>query len=268
MARTVLLTGTSSGVGEAAVNAFLADGWNVIATARNPASILAGTENAQLLKARLDLTDNASIEAAFEAGAQRFGAIDVVVNNAGIGLGGPLEGVSLDQLREHFEVNVIGVAAVCRAAAAHMRPRRQGLIINVSSLAGRIGLPYLSPYSASKFAVEGLTEALYYELRPFGLRVKVIEPGGARTRFSHLWGDHPAYEPVAGEVRKKLEQGSEKASPPERVAEVILTAAKDSRDRLRYPATDAASGLRMNRLLPGWAWRKIMAKGFGLDLGN
>jgi NAD(P)-dependent dehydrogenase (short-subunit alcohol dehydrogenase family) len=101
---------------------------------------------------------------AFQAASSQFSAIDVVVNNAGIGLGGPLEAVSPDQLREHLEVNVVGVAAVCQAAAAHMRSHGEGLIINVTSLAGRAGIPFLAPYCAAKFAVEGLTEALYCEL--------------------------------------------------------------------------------------------------------
>ncbi len=265
MPKTVLLTGTSSGIGEAAAKAFLADGWNVVATARDPAAILRGVENPRLLSARLDLTDADSIAAAFGAAEGRFGAIGVVVNNAGVGLGGPLEGVSLTQLRAHFEVNLIGVAAVCQAAAAHMRPRGQGLIINVTSLAGRTGLPFLAPYSSSKFAVEGLTEALHYELRPFGIRVKLVEPGGARTRFSHPWADHPAYSPAAGKVREKMAHGAEKAASPDRVAEVILAAAKDRGDRLRYAATDAAPALRMRWLLPEWAWRRMLSKGFGLD---
>jgi NAD(P)-dependent dehydrogenase (short-subunit alcohol dehydrogenase family) len=188
MPKTVLLTGTSSGIGEAAAKAFLADGWNVVATARDPATVLRGVDNPRLLSARLDLTDTHSIAAAFEAAESRFAAIDVVVNNAGIGLGGPLEGVSLAQLREHFEVNVIGVAAVCKAATAHMRSCGQGLIINVTSLAGRTGLPFLAPYSSGKFAVEGLTEALHYELRPFGIRVKLVEPGGPHSIFPPLGG--------------------------------------------------------------------------------
>ncbi len=262
--QTVLITGTSSGIGEAAVKAFLADGWNVVATARDPATVLRGVDDHRLLRVRLDLADTQSIATAFEAASSRFAVVNVVVNNAGIGLGGPLEAVGLDQLREHFEVNVVGVAAVCQAAAAHMRSHGNGLIINVTSLAGRAGIPFLAPYCAGKFAVEGLTEALYYELRPFGIRVKLIEPGGARTKFSHLWMSHPAYSPAADDVRQTMITGAEKAAPPERVAEVIMTAAKDKSDRLRYAATDAVPALRMLRLLPDWAWRKILSKGFGL----
>jgi NAD(P)-dependent dehydrogenase (short-subunit alcohol dehydrogenase family) len=261
---TVLITGTSSGIGEAAAKALLADGWNVVATARDPATVLRGVKNPRLLRVRLDLTDTQSIATAFEAASSQFSAIDVVVNNAGIGLGGPLEAVSLDQLREHLEVNVVGVAAVCQAAAAHMRSHGKGLIINVTSLAGRVGIPFLAPYCAAKFAVEGLTEALHYELRPFSIRVKLVEPGGARTKFSHLWASHPAYSPAADDVRQTMITGAEKAAPPERVAAVILAAAKDNSDRLRYTATDAVPALRMIRLLPDWAWRKMLSKGFGL----
>jgi NAD(P)-dependent dehydrogenase (short-subunit alcohol dehydrogenase family) len=262
--QTVLITGTSSGIGEAAVKAFLADGWNVVATARDPATVLRGVDNPRLLRVRLDLTDTQSIATAFEAGSSQFTAIDVVVNNAGVGLGGPLEAVSLDLLREHLDVNVVGVAAVCQAAAAHMRSHGNGLIINVTSLAGRAGIPFLASYCAAKFAVEGLTEALHYELRPFSIRVKLVEPGGARTKFSHVWASHPAYSPAADDVRRTMITGVEKAAPPERVAAVILAAAKDNSDRLRYAATDAVPALRMIRLLPDWAWRKMLSKGLGL----
>ncbi|WP_158808423.1 SDR family oxidoreductase [Beijerinckia sp. L45] len=264
MPKTVLLTGTSSGIGEAAAKTFIANGWNVVATARDPSIVLRGIESPRLLSARLDLTDISSSTAAFEASASRFGTIDVVINNAGIGLGGPLEGVSLERLREHLEVNVIGVAAVCQAATAHMRSRGRGLIVNVTSLAGRVGIPFLAPYCAGKFAIEGLTEALHYELRPFGIRVKLIEPGGARTRFVHPWADHPAYEPAADNVRSMMVRGAEKAASPDRVAAVILAAAKDPSDRLRYVATDAVLALRVRQLLPERLWRKVLSKGFGL----
>jgi len=264
MPQTVLLTGTSSGIGEAAAHAFLAEGWNVVATARDPAAAAGGKVHPQLLATRLDVTDTASITAAFAAAQAQFGGVDVVVNNAGVGLGGPLEGMTLDDLRHHFEVNVIGVAAVCQAAIAHMRPRRRGLLINVTSLTGRVGIPFLAPYCAGKFAVEGLTEALYYELQAFGARVKLVEPGGARTRFVHPWAEHPAYAATAEGVRKTMEQGAGKAAPPSRVADVIVAAAKDSSERLRYQATDAITLLRLRRILPDSAWRKMLSKAFGL----
>ena len=265
MAGTVLVTGTSSGIGEAVTQSFLADGWNVVATARDPAKAAGGRSDPRLLAARLDVIDPDSIATAFDAAEQQFGAVDVVVNNAGIGLGGPLEGMTLDQFRDHLEVNVVGVAAVCQAAAARMRPHRSGLIINVTSLTGRVGVPFLAPYCASKFAVEGMTEALYYELRPLGIRVKLVEPGGARTSFNHPWADHPAYSPASESVREKMEQGVEGAAPPSDVAKVILAAAKDRTHRLRYAATSAVPALRMHRLLSESAWRKMLSGSFGLD---
>jgi NAD(P)-dependent dehydrogenase (short-subunit alcohol dehydrogenase family) len=264
MPKTVLITGTSSGVGEATARLFLAKGWSVVATARDPEKAVPGETNSELLRARLDVTDPASIASVFQAATTRFGAVDVVVNNAGVGLGGPLEGVTTAQLREHFETNVIGVAAVCQVAAGHMRPRHEGVIINVTSLTGRVGVPFLAPYCASKFAVEGMTEALYYELRPFGLRVKLIEPGGTKTRFSHVWASHPAYLAASDQVFQTMIQGGAKAAPPEQVAKVILTAATSNNDRLRYAATDAVAALRAHRVLSEGAWRKVMAKGFGL----
>lgn len=263
MKGTALITGTSSGIGEAAAHAFLAAGWNVVATARDPDAACGGAHDPRLAAARLDVTDAASIAAAFEIAAERFGGVDVVVNNAGMGVGGPLEGVSLAQLRDQFEVNVIGVAAVCKAAAGHMRGRGHGLIINVTSLTGRVGVPFLAPYCASKFAVEGMTEAMAYELRPFGIRMKLVEPGGARTRFSHLWADHPAY-PAADRVRDKMTKGAQVAAPPETVAKVILAAASDPGERLRYAATDAVPMLRLRRILPDWAWRRVLTGAFGL----
>jgi NAD(P)-dependent dehydrogenase (short-subunit alcohol dehydrogenase family) len=266
MTQTALVTGTSSGIGEATAQAFLAAGWNVVATARTVASAGGERDHPNLLVARLDVTDPTSIAEAFVAAERRFGGVDAVVNNAGVGLGGPLEGVSLAQFRDHLEVNVIGVAAVCQAAAAHMRAKGHGLIINVSSLTGRIGLPFLAPYCASKFAVEGMTEALYYELRPHGIRVKLIEPGGTRTRFSHPWAAHPAYSSNSEAVREKMERGVESAAPPNEVATVIVDAARDKRDRLRYATPSSASALRMHRLLSESLWRKTLAKSFGLNI--
>jgi NAD(P)-dependent dehydrogenase (short-subunit alcohol dehydrogenase family) len=262
--RTVLITGTSSGLGEAAVQLFLAQGWQVVATARTSTTAFGSDAVPNLLRARLDITDVASIESAFDLAAARFGHIDVVVNNAGIGMGGALEAMSLEELRKHFEVNVIGTAAVCRAAIHRMRPRRAGLIINVTSVAGRVGLPFLAPYCAGKFAIEGLSEALYYELRLLGIKLKVVEPGGIRSKFSHPWSALDAYEPFASAVLESMQKGIERATPPEVVAKTILSAANDASDRLRYVASDGGVLLSKNRLLPTSAWRAFVAKAFGI----
>ncbi|QQB33114.1 SDR family oxidoreductase [Achromobacter deleyi] len=264
MTRTVLLTGTSSGLGDAAARRFLDQGWNVVATARNPQKALVGLDHPNLLRTRLDVTDTQSVHAAFEEAETRFGEIDVVVNNAGIGLGGPLEGIDLVQLREHLEVNVVGVAAVCRIAIPRMRKQGKGLLINVSSAAGQVGLPYLSPYSAGKFAIEGLSEALRYELKPFGIRVKLIEPGGIRSRFSHIWSQADAYEPTTSLVRERMAEGALRAPAPEVTAATVVAAANDPSDKLRYRASDAKTLLRIWGLLPDPLWTKFVGKVFGL----
>jgi NAD(P)-dependent dehydrogenase (short-subunit alcohol dehydrogenase family) len=262
--RTVLLTGTSSGLGEAAAKQFLAEGWNVVATARTAEKALAGeAETSRLLRVRLDVTDAHSIHTAFDIAEKRFGAVDVVVNNAGIGLGGVLEAMSSEQLRDHFEVNVIGTSAVCQAAIRHMRVRRKGLIINVTSLAGRVGLPFLSPYCAGKFAVEGLTESLFYELKLFGVRVKIVEPGGIRSNFFHPWNTIEPYELIANASNEIMKRGGARAALPETAATTVVAAANDPSDRLRYQATDAGMLLGIRRLLPDFAWRAFIRKVFG-----
>jgi NAD(P)-dependent dehydrogenase (short-subunit alcohol dehydrogenase family) len=264
MPRTVLLTGTSTGLGDASARRFISEGWNVVATARNRQTAVSGLESPHLLRAHLDVTDSRSIVAAFDEAEARFGKIDVVVNNAGVGLNGPLEGLELAQLREHFEVNVFGVADVCRVAIPRMRSRGQGLLINVSSAAGRVGMPFLSPYCSGKFAVEGLSESLRYELKPFGVRVKIVEPGGIRTSFSAVWAEAPAYGPFASAVREKMIQGQKRAALPEVVARAIVAAANDPSDRLRYHASDAGVLLGIRKMLPDPLWRLFLEKVFGL----
>jgi NAD(P)-dependent dehydrogenase (short-subunit alcohol dehydrogenase family) len=225
------------------------------------------TESNRLLRQRLDVTDPHSIQTAFDAAEKRFGAVDVVVNNAGVGLGGVLEAISSEQLRSHFEVNVIGTIAVCQAAIRRMRARREGLIINVTSLAGRVGLPFLAPYCAGKYAVEGLTESLLYELKPFNVRVKLIEPGGIRSRFSHPWSTIEPYEPIASALIETMKREGARSALPEVVAKTVIAAAKDPSDRLRYRTTDAGMLLAIRRLLPDFAWRTLIGRVFGLGRG-
>jgi NAD(P)-dependent dehydrogenase (short-subunit alcohol dehydrogenase family) len=266
--RTVLLTGTSSGLGQAAARQFLAEGWNVVATARTTERAVRNeAESNRLLRHRLDVTDPASIEGAFDAAEKRFGAVDVVVNNAGVGLGGVLEAISPEKLRNHFEVNVIGTIAVCQAAIRRMRARKKGLIINVTSLAGRVGLPFLAPYCAGKFALEGLTESLLYELQPFGVRVKLVEPGGIRTPFSHPWSSLEPYEPIVSTSLETMKRGGARSPLPEVVARTVIAAANDPSNRLRYRTTDAGVLLGIRGLLPDFAWRALIGRVFGLRAG-
>lgn len=269
MTKTVLITGASSGIGAAAAALFARRGWNVAATARRPETLadLAPLPNVAAL--RLDVTEEASIAAAVAAAQARFGAIDVLVNNAGIGLAGPIEAVTPVQWDAHFATNLFGVAATLRAVLPQMRARKAGLIINVSSIVGRAGLPFLGVYCASKFALEGMTEAMHYELKPFGVRVKLVEPAGTKTAFVHPEASHPAYEPQFSRVMKKMAEGSAASPEPELVAKLILKAAEDPSDRLRYVASNGRSFLALKRRLPEAAWRAIMEANFlGKEAGR
>lgn len=246
MPKTVLITGCSSGFGEASACLFADKGWNVIATMRNPTN--ACDEYPNVLVTRLDVQDRESIKSAVAASIARFGQIDVVLNNAGYGLSGVFEGTPREKIQDQFDVNVFGVMDVIRETLPHFRKNRSGLYINVSSGAGVFGLPMISLYNASKFALEGFSESLSYELAALGIGVKIIEPGGVtETRFGHRSGaefsststpaDYNNFLAGAGVVFDALRQSSER-STSEQVARVIYDAATDGTDQLRYVATE------------------------------
>jgi NAD(P)-dependent dehydrogenase (short-subunit alcohol dehydrogenase family) len=164
MKKTVLITGTSSGFGKVTAKLFARNGWHVVATMRNPGEQTDLVDTNDVMVTRLDLRDRESIGQAIEAGITRFGTIDVLINNAGFGLFGVFEATSREKIQEQFDVNVFGVMDVTRAILPHFRKNKGGLIINVSSGAGIFALPMISLYCASKFALEGFSESLSYEL--------------------------------------------------------------------------------------------------------
>ena len=189
-----------------------------------------------------------------------FGKIDVLLNNAGYGLNGPIEGATAKQMRHQFDVNFFGLIDVTNAVLPHMRQRRSGLIINISSIGGLIGIPISPLYIASKHAVEGLTESIRFELKLFGVRLKLIEPGGIKTDFvsrSSKWTEHPDYIDTIRAMKAMSEGLQDTMSDPREVAQVIFKAATDRSDKLRYLAKPGPYVL-MYRLLPDRWWRGLI----------
>ena len=237
---TILITGASSGIGKAAARLFHAKGWNVVATMRSPDRETELTHLDRIRVERLDVQDTASIQTAVEAGLQAFGRIDALINNAGYGAYGPLEATPLENIRRQFDVNVIGLLATTQAVLPHFRRQRSGVIVNVSSMGGKVTFPLGTLYHGSKFAVEGLSEALHYELAAIGVRIKIIEPGAIRTDFAGRSFDFSndasleEYQPVVQSLMAALGPMVEAALPAEDVAAVMYAAVTDGSDRLRY----------------------------------
>lgn len=248
--RVVMITGASGGLGKATVDHFLSKGWSVAATARDPNNLQTGGATSELLNLRLDLSDQDSIQSAVTQAEARFGQIDVLINNAGSGLAGPLEAIDASTLQRHFEANVVGTASVTKAVLPGMRHRRAGTIVNVTSIAGRLGLPFMAPYVASKFALEGLTESLRYELASFGIKVRLVEPAGIRTRFEHEWISDVPYDHQIAMLREHMAEGMTKAALPEKVADVVYRAAVSNGSTLRFAPREASVLLMMKALLP------------------
>jgi NAD(P)-dependent dehydrogenase (short-subunit alcohol dehydrogenase family) len=250
MTQTIFITGASSGIGKAAAHYFHDKGWNVVATLRDPAQAGDLAVLPRVLVTRLDVTDGASIATAVDAAHARFGGIDVLLNNAGYGAYGPLEAFDMEGIRRQFDTNVIGLLEVTKAVLPQMRALGEGVIVNISSIGGRMTFPLGTLYHGTKFAVEGLSEALHYELEPLGIRVKIVEPGMIATDFSGRSFDFrhtpelTAYQPVVEKLFAVLgsPEMAATASPPSVVSEAIWAAVTDATPRLRYTAgADAAA---------------------------
>ena len=246
--KTVLITGCSSGYGLATARHFHAQGWNVIATMRTPRTeVLPRSERLRLLP--LDVTRPESIATALEAA----GPIDVLVNNAGVGLFGAFEVTSMATVRDVFETNTFGMMAMTQAVLPQFRARKSGLVVNVTSTVTLAPMPLVAAYTASKTAIEGFTESLAFELEPFKVRVKLVEPGyGPGTRFTangaeRMQGLIPeAYAPFAQAIFAAL--GNPTAVTTEAdVAEAVWRAANDPTGTLRYPAGADAIALSQKK---------------------
>ena len=196
--KVVLITGGSSGFGKLTAKTFHRQGWQVIATMRTPEQETELNKLNNLLLTRLDVTDQASIHQAITISINKFKRIDALVNNAGYGVVGHLEEFSTDEIQKQISTNFIGVVNTIREVLPYMRQQRGGRIINITSIAGMVGLPYMALYNASKHAVEGLSESLNYELKQWNIRVKTIAPGAFKTGFSN------AANYATGNLRQEL----------------------------------------------------------------
>mgnify|MGYP005844834791 CR=1 FL=1 len=236
------VTGCSSGLGRALCERLLESGARVVCTARNTSTIadLRERHGERAIILPLDVTDPASVQSAVQRALDRAGRIDVVVNNAGYGLVGALEEVDEDSVKAAFDANVYGVYRVTRAVLPHMRERRSGHILNVSSMMGVIGAPGFTFYSATKFAVEGMTEALAGEVKGFGIKVTIVEPGPFRTDFrSRSMKAAPpleAYAETVGKFRQMLrETDGKQPGDPRRAADAMMIAVGSEEPPLRLP---------------------------------
>lgn len=265
MPQTVLITGVSSGIGRAAAKLFQSQGWQVIATLRHPSTETELNQLPNVLVTALDVTQPESIRQAIATGIARFGRIDAVVNNAGYGLVGPFEATTPAQVQRQLATNLTGLMDVVREVLPLFRSQRQGTLINVASMGGRLTTPYYSVYHASKWAVDGYTEALRYELQPLGIRVKIIEPGAIKTAFQDGSADvaEPTtltdYQAQWQRARQNMQRIGQKGTPPEVVARAIYRAATDGSHRLRYVVgQDAKLYLWLRRFISDGLWYSIV----------
>lgn len=270
MSRVVLITGCSTGIGRDLARRLALSGYTVVATARKLETL---GDLKLALKLPLDVTRQESVERAVEDVLRRFGRIDVLVNNAGYAMPGAVEDVPDERVRELFDVNVFGALRVIRAVVPHMRRQEAGRIVNVSSIGGRLVVPANGVYSATKFALEALSDALRFELAPFGIRVVLIEPGSIKTRFAETAETH-AHEVFSNpdspyrvlyERSRQVTAGMRRNEPgPEVVSRTIQRAIEAKRPKARYLVADSLPG-RLVLRLGGTVWDFAVRRMFGIS---
>lgn len=264
MARTIFITGASTGLGRATARMFKARGWNVIATMRKPEDGAALAEEG-ITVLRLDVTDREQIAAAARQ-AIELGGVDVLFNNAGYGLAGPLEGTTDEQLRREIDTNLLGVIRTTQAFLPHFREKKSGLVITTTSIGGLVALPFNSTYHATKWALEGWSESMAFELGRLGIGIKTVSPGGIETDFinrSLVLAQHPAYDALVQKVLSVFMDPARRAnaSTADQIAEVVWEAATDGKDQLRYVAGADARAMWAQRLEVG---AEAFRKGIGV----
>ena len=265
---SILITGVSSGIGRACVSAFTGRGWTVVGTVRSPAHPRDASLPADVTLEALDLARPGSATELGERVIERYGCPDVLLNNAGVLQFGALEATPAEELERLYQVNVFGHLELIRAVLPAMRERGSGTIANVTSLGGTLVFPFFAAYNSTKWAMEGVSEGLWHELRPFGIRVKAIEPGFVETS---IWGKalpEKGAAPSGPEPYRKFmaamvgfEASIAKRTTPEEAAEEIVAAVTDPSDRLRYPVAAYARALsRARRLVGAQAFMRFFHK--------
>jgi NAD(P)-dependent dehydrogenase (short-subunit alcohol dehydrogenase family) len=260
--QVALVTGASSGIGEAAAHALVEAGFTVYGTSRRAT---AGEKRGRVVFLPLDVTDDESVAATVGEVLARSGRIDVLVNNAGFGTSGAAEESSIEQARDLFDTNVFGSIRMTRAVLPHMRDQGSGRVINVSSILGLVPAPFMALYAASKHAIEGYSESLDHEVREHGVRVLLVEPAYTRTSFdaNSVSVDEPLplytqrREAVDGLIAAAVKAGDE----PSIVGDTIVAAATDTRPKLRYPAGTLARRVsKLRRFAPSALFDKQIRK--------
>lgn len=275
--KVALVTGASSGIGAATVRALAKSGWTTYATARQPAS-LATFAAQEIHTLQLDVTDEHSMSAAVQTVEAAHGVVDLLVNNAGFGLNGPIEELDMDDIRRQFETNVFGLVRMSQLVLPAMRRKGSGRIINVGSVGGTFTVPGAGAYHASKWAVESFTDALRYEVRTFGVDVVLIQPTGVYTQFDKRIADsmpdtgerspYAAFKANHARATHQMFNGRNVAGiiQPEQVANVIVHAATVTRPRTRYKVGLSAhiySAIR--RFVSDRMWDRIMGMQFPVN---
>jgi NAD(P)-dependent dehydrogenase (short-subunit alcohol dehydrogenase family) len=263
MDKVVFITGASTGIGKETAKLFQSKNWKVAATMRSPEKDEDLSKIVDLSVIKLDVTDVDSIRSAIGVALEKFGRIDAVVNNAGYAVAGPFEAATEEQIKREFDVNVFGLMNVIREILPYFREQKRGTIVNIASLGGRTAFPFYSLYNSAKWAVEGFSEALQYELEPFGIRVKLIEPGPIKTDFYTRSEDIARkdelhdYDHYFGKAHASMKRSGESAPEGTVVAQTIYDAVTDSSKRLRY-GVNTKGLLTAKAILPEAAFRKLV----------
>jgi len=240
MNKVILITGASSGIGKETAKLFQTKNWKVAATMRVPEKAEDLQKIADVECFRLDVTDVDSIKRAINAAIEKFGRIDAVINNAGYGLIGAFEAATEQQIEKQFQTNVFGLMNVCREILPYFREQKRGTIVNVASVGGRTTFPLYSLYHATKWAVEGFSESLQYEVEQFGIRIKIIEPGPIKTDFYDRSQDVTrkegltAYDSFIEKALPNMQKAGAEAPDGSIVAQTIYEAVTDGTKKMRY----------------------------------